>query len=65
MSGPSSELHAQCLESGSEAVRTEGQLCSHGLSLEALKKGPSMGWWKAGVCFLHGGEGQGLSSQEI
>lgn len=29
------------------------------------KKGPSMGWWKAGVCFLHGGEGQGLSSQEI
>lgn len=39
MSGPSSELHAQCLESGNEAVRTEGQLCSHGLSLEALRKG--------------------------
>ena len=42
MSDPSSELHAQCLESGNEAVRTEGQLCLHGLSLEALRKG--LGW---------------------
>ena len=65
MSGPSSELHTQCLESGSEAVRTEGQLCSHGLSLEALRKGLVWAGGRQGSAFLHGGEGQGLSSQEI